>query len=254
MIRFVRKHLTYANVIASLALLFAMTGGAYAATHYLINSTKQINPRVIRALRGNGGNSGSTGPAGPQGPQGAQGAPGKQGSAGPEGKEGPQGKEGKTGVQGPEGPAGPSSVVHWLVSTNSVGSSIEKPATVKLAEIGPVTVWGHCYQNGGNTAAASYVSTSQGVTFLQDFVKGHEKEPAWVGREALKPGTHYQISEGIAEGATGSHETALLGPNTSGFALVQSASLALSGFPSQGVWMTGAGGPACTFSGYAVVE
>ncbi len=59
-----RRHLTYANVAATIALVLAMCGGAVAATHYLINSTGQINPKVLRKLRGN------TGPRGPQGPAG----------------------------------------------------------------------------------------------------------------------------------------------------------------------------------------
>jgi hypothetical protein len=46
-----RKHLSYANVVATFALLFAMSGGALAAKHYLLNSVSQINPRVVRELR-----------------------------------------------------------------------------------------------------------------------------------------------------------------------------------------------------------
>jgi hypothetical protein len=32
-----------------------MSGGALAAKRYLINSTKQINPKVLKALKGNVG-------------------------------------------------------------------------------------------------------------------------------------------------------------------------------------------------------
>ena len=46
-----RKRLTYANVAATLALVFSMTGGALAAKHYLINSTRQINPKVLKKLK-----------------------------------------------------------------------------------------------------------------------------------------------------------------------------------------------------------
>jgi hypothetical protein len=74
-----RKHLTYANVAATLALVLAMSGGALAAKHYLINSTKQINPKVLKKLRGNTGRRGATG---------ATGAPGKEGPAGRQGAEG----------------------------------------------------------------------------------------------------------------------------------------------------------------------
>jgi hypothetical protein len=45
-----RRRLNYANVTATLALFFAMSGGALAAKRYLINSTKQINPKVLKAL------------------------------------------------------------------------------------------------------------------------------------------------------------------------------------------------------------
>jgi hypothetical protein len=45
-----RRHLTYANVTATLALVFAMSGGAIAAKHYLVSSTKQIDPKVLNSL------------------------------------------------------------------------------------------------------------------------------------------------------------------------------------------------------------
>lgn len=51
----VRRRFTYANVVATMALVFAMSGGALAASHYLINSTRQINPRVLKSLRGRRG-------------------------------------------------------------------------------------------------------------------------------------------------------------------------------------------------------
>jgi hypothetical protein len=74
-----RRHLNYANVVATLALLFAMSGGALAAHHYLISSTKQIKPSVLKSLKGN---TGKTGPAGPGGPAGKEGTPGKEGPPG----------------------------------------------------------------------------------------------------------------------------------------------------------------------------
>ena len=59
-----------------------MSGGALAATRYSINSTKQINPKVLKKLTGKTGKTGKTGPAGPQGQSGTPGAPGAPGSAG----------------------------------------------------------------------------------------------------------------------------------------------------------------------------
>ena len=46
--------MTYANVVATLALIFAMTGSAVAATHYLITSTKQISPKALKELKADG--------------------------------------------------------------------------------------------------------------------------------------------------------------------------------------------------------
>jgi collagen triple helix repeat protein len=83
-----RKRLNYANVTATVALFFAMTGGAVAAKHYLINSTKQINPKVLRALKGKNGKNGA---AGTTGSPGAPGAPGKEGQAGKNGANGERG-------------------------------------------------------------------------------------------------------------------------------------------------------------------
>jgi hypothetical protein len=83
-----RKRITYANVAATLALVFAMSGGAWAAKHYLVTSTKQIKPSVLKALKGKAGPKGATGaagPAGPAGPAGAAGAPGLKGLQGPPG-------------------------------------------------------------------------------------------------------------------------------------------------------------------------
>src|SRR4051812_46300168 len=81
-----RRHLTYANVAATLALFFALSGGALAAKHYLITSTKQIDPKVLKKLRGRAGKTGAHGVTGPAGAIGGQGAAGKEG---PKGEAGP---------------------------------------------------------------------------------------------------------------------------------------------------------------------
>jgi hypothetical protein len=101
MFSLIRKRFTYANVAVTLALVFAMSGGAYAASRYVITSTKQISPKVLKSLQGKAGANGAQGPAGPTGPAGAQ------GPAGPVGGVGTKGDTGATGVQGPAGPAGP---------------------------------------------------------------------------------------------------------------------------------------------------
>ena len=103
----IRRHLTYANVGATLALVFAMGGGAIAATggfasggelHACVNGAGVI--RLVKA----GGHCkhgqhavawNQTGPAGPRGATGAPGAPGVK------------------GVEGPPGVAGESANVKW---------------------------------------------------------------------------------------------------------------------------------------------
>ena len=78
--------LTYANVVATLALVFAMSGGALAASHYLINSTRQINPKVLKKLKApHGHRPGATGATGKDGDRGAAGASGCQGEPAPPG-------------------------------------------------------------------------------------------------------------------------------------------------------------------------
>lgn len=90
----IRSRLTYANVAATLALVFAMSGGAMAASHYIITSKSQIKPSVLKSLKGKQGKAGARGPAG----------------AG-----------GATGAAGPAGPAG-TSLAWAAVVTNSAGN------------------------------------------------------------------------------------------------------------------------------------
>ncbi len=102
----VRKSFSYTNVALTLVLVFAMSGGAYAASKYVISSTKQISPKVLKALKGQAGVAGKQGVAGVAGPAGPEGKPGKEGTPGKEGalgKEGPVGKEGPAGKNGSAG-------------------------------------------------------------------------------------------------------------------------------------------------------
>ncbi|HEX5309669.1 MAG TPA: hypothetical protein VFW38_11380 [Solirubrobacteraceae bacterium] len=90
----------------TIALVFAMTGGAYAAKKYLITSTKQISPKVLKALKGAAGRTGAAGPVGPSGKDGGQGSQGVEGKEGKTGAAGTTGKDGVTGKEGPTGKAG----------------------------------------------------------------------------------------------------------------------------------------------------
>jgi hypothetical protein len=106
MLSMIRRRITFANVAMTVALVFAMSGGAYAAGKFLITSTKQIKPSVLASLKGNAGKAGANGAQGPAGPAGPAGATGSQGPAGAVGAKGEAGAEGKAGKEGKAGVAG----------------------------------------------------------------------------------------------------------------------------------------------------
>ena len=92
----IRSRFTYANVAVTIALVFAMSGGAYAAGRYVITSTKQISPKVLKALKGASGKNGAPGAAGAQGPAGPAGAAGAKGETGAKGELGTTGGSGES--------------------------------------------------------------------------------------------------------------------------------------------------------------
>jgi hypothetical protein len=127
MFQAIRTRVNATSVVAVLALVFAMTGGAYAAKKYLITSTKQISPSVLKSLQGKAGAPGSAGhqgsawpqrPAGPQGPAGGAGAKGETGPAGQAGPVGATGATGKAGKAGKEGSP-------WTLGGTLPGGAIE---------------------------------------------------------------------------------------------------------------------------------
>jgi hypothetical protein len=116
-----RSGLTYANVMATIAVFLALGGGAYAAFKLPNNSvgSKQIKDNAVKSakvangsLLANDFRAGEL-PAGPAGEQGPQGLPGTQGLKGDSGQQGLKGDpclasdlnckgpKGDTGAQGP---------------------------------------------------------------------------------------------------------------------------------------------------------
>jgi hypothetical protein len=74
------------KLVFATALVFAlMTGSAWAGSRWLIASTTQIKPSVLRQLKGERGGRGPAGPRGAAGVQGPAGATGAQGPAGSSG-------------------------------------------------------------------------------------------------------------------------------------------------------------------------
>jgi hypothetical protein len=158
----VRSRLTYANVVATLALVFAMSGGALAATHYLITSKKQISPKVLKELKGGNGAAGAAGAVG------AAGAPGKEGAAGKDGTNGSGGANGESvlvselapGAECKEGGSkfevGGKSTHACNGAKGKEGKAGENPTnTVLVAQNGS----GHCEEGGTEFKVGSGTAT-----------------------------------------------------------------------------------------------
>jgi hypothetical protein len=134
MLRRIRTHLTPGTAIALIALVFAFTGGAFAATGGGNNNSglsasahASVPASVAKRKAKSKTKAGPRGPAGPAGKNGTNGAPGATGPAGPagangtgtpgvEGKQGIQGIEGKEGKQGTPGTNGTTGYTETLPS------------------------------------------------------------------------------------------------------------------------------------------
>jgi Collagen triple helix repeat (20 copies) len=179
------------NIVAWLALFVALSGTSMAASHYIITSTKQIKPSVLRQLRGAKGArgapgamgaagakgaTGAQGPAGASGAMGSAGAKGEKGTTGMVGKEGPEGLEGKEGPEGKEGTSGTALAYAHVEKEGKIAAGESKnfqDATVKMPEPGVYCISGISGLGSGahnvvatidaNEPTASFVSATVGV-------------------------------------------------------------------------------------------
>jgi len=105
----IRKHLNPATAVALLALVFAATGGAFAATgggsRGGSKGGRASAQLTATTAKSKGGKPGPRGPRGPAGRVGPIGKNGTNGATGPAGQAGPAGPAG-SGGQGPAGPTG----------------------------------------------------------------------------------------------------------------------------------------------------
>lgn len=166
---FLRRHLTYANVVASLALFLALGGAAFAATQLPRNSvgTGQLKPEAVTAgkiaKKTRAQLKGEPGPAGPQGKTGKTGA---KGATGPKGATGATGARGATGAAGTDG-TGPAFEVFrqtpkaigtssTVVLTESIpAGSYVISANVSLAEAAEALQTVSCEVTGGGGAVTA---------------------------------------------------------------------------------------------------
>jgi hypothetical protein len=108
------------GVIAVVALVFAMLGGAYAAESDS-GSKATASAKGPRGPRGKTGKTGKPGPPGPQGPVGAAGPQGPAGAAGAKGDSGAQGATGATGKTGTVGATGATGKTGTTGTTGPTG-------------------------------------------------------------------------------------------------------------------------------------
>jgi hypothetical protein len=163
-----RRPLSYANVVATLALVFAMSGGALAANHYLINSTKQINPKVLKKLKGAVGKAGLPG------------AGGLAGTPGSAGKEGTGGKEGKEGKSGPEGEPG-SARAYAAISGSGVLDEARSKNIASVTHAGAgiycITLSAAAKATAGSAVPIATPDASGGSGFVQGMNAYIETQP-----------------------------------------------------------------------------
>ncbi len=190
----VRKHINPASTIAFVALVFAITGGAFAATgggsppHATMTATA-VNSKAKaktgpRGPAGPKGAAGATGPAGPTGPTGSAGAAGAKGENGSQGGPGSQGEKGEPGPKGPKGTSGAS-----VTSTEFVGEKKGEDATckeggneVKAGAAGAVTYVcngkeGSPWTDGGTLPPKATETGSWTTTGLTPVGEGNETYP-----------------------------------------------------------------------------
>jgi Collagen triple helix repeat (20 copies) len=181
------------GVISVIALVFAMLGGAYAATR----SDSGKATASAKAKRGPRGPKGPAGPAGPAGPVGPVGPAGAQGAAGADGKEGPQGKQGIQGVPGtPGSPGAPG-------APGDDGKSVELVGTFTGPEETPPNA-GPCNGAGGSEYE---VEESGTVNIVCNGEPGAQGSP-WAAGGVLPPSSDPNCPEvKFGTGVNGCSET-----------------------------------------------
>jgi hypothetical protein len=126
------------GVISVIALVFALFGGAYAASNSSGGGKATASAKAKKGPRGPKGAPGPAGPAGAQGPAGPAGAKGDAGSNGSNGTTGPTGAAGAKGATGATGstgatglsgfteklPSGKTETGAWSVAVSSTTGSV----------------------------------------------------------------------------------------------------------------------------------
>jgi hypothetical protein len=157
------------GVISVIALVFAMFGGAYAASN---SSGGGKATASAKAKQGPRGKTGKTGPAGPQGPAGPTGPAGAKGDAGANGSNGTPGADGKSVsgeaiTAGGACGAGVTGVKYTLnaTSTNVCNGKNGQTGFTSTLPSGETETGTWAVGQGGTGAVRFDTETSEPVTF-----------------------------------------------------------------------------------------
>jgi hypothetical protein len=155
----------------------------------------------------------------------------------------------RTCIVGKRGPAGSSSIVTWN-ATVATPSQITSPRpgssahSVDLAKVGPFTVRGYCSAGNGVNAVTDVISGQDGSSFrwdgtvyAADFNNGNDQQASNNANGTTQsPGFQTEYGNGEFSASTGDQKTAF------------------TGFATNGVYIQGPDGPACSFIGHLVIE
>jgi hypothetical protein len=158
----------------------------------------------------------------------------------------------KVCILGKRGPAGDSSVVTWnkTIATPSAPPSVPRKAggfsgnTVVLATVGPFTVKGYCAAPEGVEAYTNVASAQDGSSLAWD-------DSMYAGN--FNTGNEHGVSN-FAFGAPGQPSLTTEYNNGEFTVSTSDQATAFTGWASNGVYIQGADGPACSFIGHLVVE
>jgi hypothetical protein len=176
------RHFNATSALAFIALIFAMTGGAFAVNDHgggsgpgaAASTTPGTSVAIKAKSKATARSKGKAGPRGPAGPAGKTGATGAQGSAGP---------TGPTGGTGPEGPAGKP-------GTNGTDGQGVTSKEVKVGEKA-------CTEEGGSefTSATGTTYACNGTTgFTATLPKDRTETGAWSYGAAAEGNQNVAIS------------------------------------------------------------
>ena len=155
----------------------------------------------------------------------------------------------KVCIEGKRGPAGGSSVITWNKTIATPASVVAKPYgvpahVVDLAKVGPFTVRGYCSAPDNVQAVTDVISAQDGSSFAWgdnylsgDFNSGNvQRASNYANGYTDNPDFVNEYGSGDFSVTTGDQKTAF------------------TGFANNGVYIDGPTGPACSFTGYLVLE